>query len=409
MRWAFFEETSPTNASSPQASPTTFDSDFESDPEFGEESPTAERRAERRRLCLIFALSGALATVALAAFGWNGAHNWMAEALSRERGSEFKLLELLPMQTAAPTKQPTPQPSTAAPTSDPTHCQSEVQYDEDEAKTYVQYALAAFCTRQHIELWDCGTACDTAPAVAGRVVYLPPGSSKVQGYVGQVPSKEENRSSSFCIAAFRGSVNSRNWFSDLKFWENSWPPAEWTHDAVHKCANCEVHAGYAGAYAELREELLKAYHSLDCEELAFTGHSLGAAVATVAAMDARMHGRTVRKVYTFGSPLVGNEAFANMFNKLAKDDCVDPPSWRIVHHDDPVPHLEGPFENFHHVDREVFYIKDSGNEDVVCREGMEDPKCSAGVPKLMLLSDDHVTYLGQSFRLKDLPRECQVY
>lgn len=305
---------------------------------------------------------------------------------------------------------PTPAPTTRSPTPQASGAPDvhvtkvhQAKYDEDEAKLYVKYAQAAFCTEQHIERWDCGLACDAAPTLAGSVKFLASGDSQVQGYVARLPDK--NRS--LCLAAFRGSVNSQNWLSDLEFWRKSWPPEAWTRDAVHKCVGCEVHAGFAGAYAELRDEATKAFDSLACDEVAFTGHSLGAAVATIAAMDARLHGRSVRKVYTFGSPLVGNIAFANTFNELARDEGVDPPSWRVVHHHDPVPHLEGPFEHLRHVDREVFYIKGSGDEDIVCKEGREDPKCSAGVPKLLLLSTDHVTYLGLSFRLKNLPEQCK--
>jgi pimeloyl-ACP methyl ester carboxylesterase len=278
---------------------------------------------------------------------------------------------------------------------------NESRYDEEEAKVYLKYAMATFCKRQKIEQWSCGAPCDGAPTLANKVKFLAPGTSNVQGYVAMVPY----RNSSLCLTAFRGSVNPKNWLDDLKFWSSSWPPAEWGGE-VHNCVNCEVHTGFADAYAELRDQVNNAFDTLSCQDFAFVGHSLGAGVATLAAMDARMHGRKVSKVYTFGSPLVGNAAFATTFNQLAEDEGIDPPSWRLVHRNDWVPHLQGPFEGFHHVDREVFYIRGSDGRDIVCREGMEDPRCSASVKRIRLFGSDHGSYLGESMRVQDMPEQC---
>ncbi len=47
----------------------------------------------------------------------------------------------------------------------------------------------------------------------------------------------------------------------------------------------------------------------------FTGHSLGAALATLASNRYHLQGEEVRGVYTYGSPRVGDNVFASEFNK----------------------------------------------------------------------------------------------
>jgi len=64
----------------------------------------------------------------------------------------------------------------------------------------------------------------------------------------------------------------------------------------------------------------------------FTGHSLGAALATLAAYAVG----NVQALYTFGSPRVGDVRFAELFAE------ADIPHYRFVHHDDVVPHVPIP-------------------------------------------------------------------
>lgn len=64
-----------------------------------------------------------------------------------------------------------------------------------------------------------------------------------------------------------------------------------------------------------------------------TGHSLGAALATVAAARLKRSGVQVQGLYTFGSPRVGNAVFAN---------TVPTPCFRFVNNTDLVTHLPAP-------------------------------------------------------------------
>ncbi|MGA3302330.1 MAG: lipase family protein [Methylovirgula sp.] len=80
--------------------------------------------------------------------------------------------------------------------------------------------------------------------------------------------------------------------------------------------------------------------------IGITGHSLGAALATLyAAENALVHRVPIQSLYTFASPRVGDIDFANTFNRLGLE------SWRVVNKPDWVPNL--PLIGFYkHVDTE---------------------------------------------------------
>jgi Lipase (class 3) len=86
---------------------------------------------------------------------------------------------------------------------------------------------------------------------------------------------------------------------------------------------------------------------LSTKSIEVTGHSLGAALATLYVAE---NNRTVAApslICTFGSPRVGDSVFATKFGELGV------PSWRIVNDLDPVPKV--PFLGFWHVETEYLY------------------------------------------------------
>jgi len=117
----------------------------------------------------------------------------------------------------------------------------------------------------------------------------------------------------FTVLAFRGSNELRNWLTNLKT-----IPRTWEHGGV-------VHAGFRSALRTLWGDLEPVLRDA-CEPLFCTGHSLGAALATLAAAL-----RPPRAVYTFGSPRVGDQSFVE---RLAATRIH-----RVVHHADLVPSL----------------------------------------------------------------------
>ena len=94
--------------------------------------------------------------------------------------------------------------------------------------------------------------------------------------------------------------------------------------------------------------------------LYITGHSLGAALATLAAAKLAEAHQPVWGVYTFGSPRVGDPAFAKSYNAALK-----PITMRVGNNNDLVTRIPTRGMEFSHVGR-YFYLKESG-------ECVEDP------------------------------------
>ncbi|MBI5619155.1 MAG: lipase family protein [Gammaproteobacteria bacterium] len=95
---------------------------------------------------------------------------------------------------------------------------------------------------------------------------------------------------------FRGTEASKpeDLLADLMTAQTPWP------------GGGNVHRGFATAYGRVRDRLLAALAATGAREISFTGHSLGAALATLAAVERGAGSRLV----TFGSPRIGDTAFA---------------------------------------------------------------------------------------------------
>merc|ERR1712146_444070 len=105
-----------------------------------------------------------------------------------------------------------------------------------------------------------------------------------------------------------------------------------------------------------------------------TGHSLGAAVALIAAYSLHFDlGFEVGGAYTYGSPRVGNQQLTSFIG--GKSAPAGFPTWRITHGRDPVPHLPPRWVGFEHVSTEVFLPFDNRSH-VVCDGSGEDKNCS---------------------------------
>lgn len=163
-------------------------------------------------------------------------------------------------------------------------------------------------------------------------------------------------SNRYSILAFRGTSTSVDWVHDFKAQQMAFSP-------IKNAGN--THKGFTDIYLALREQIFQLLSLLqpDCP-LFITGHSLGGALATLAAIDIATNSAfTTPIIYTFGAPRVGNPAFVKTYNATV------PTHWRIQNKFDIVPHLPTLVYHSPHTDETYFYLHVKGEVQRSFRNG----------------------------------------
>lgn len=274
-------------------------------------------------------------------------------------------------------------------------------YNKTKALMYARFSEAALCTDDVIKAWSCGDACSRTPIQNGSQVVLGPTEVyRLRGYVVHIPGEGGTGATGECVVAFTGTsfYELPNLMADAKFWLRAWP--EWKVDEESSacnssawCPGCQVMHGFASGYSELRTQLVSAVET--CSSVVLVGHSLGAGLAALAAMELRAcHDVDVAEVWTFGMPRVGNADFVEAFIDVARRAEADPPIWRVVQGTDIIPRLPLFHLGFRHLPVEVFY-NDSENASTfeVCPM-LEDPECMFLYSPAQCSMTDHHNYLG---------------
>lgn len=110
------------------------------------------------------------------------------------------------------------------------------------------------------------------------------------------------------IITFRGTDSKINWLSNFCFAKKTIPYG-------NSESNIRVHCGFLENYKSIRSNIHKLIPDDSCK-IIVTGHSMGAALAVLCAVDLQynfIHHDI--EVYLFGCPRVGNAAFAKSYNK----------------------------------------------------------------------------------------------
>ena len=135
---------------------------------------------------------------------------------------------------------------------------------------------------------------------------------------------------------------------------------------------CQIHDGFQQAWGEIStnvEGVVAFAKSLyPSFRVVATGHSLGGAIATIAAASLRQSGLAV-DLYTFGSPRVGNAAFADFVTNQTGAE------FRVTHVNDLVPRLPPLILDYRHTSPE-YWLSD-GNATTVTY-GVNDIKICVG-------------------------------
>lgn len=211
--------------------------------------------------------------------------------------------------------------------------------------------------------------------------------TNIKGFVALDPVK------SLVVVAFAGSgATVRNWLADFAFIQVPY--------GLSGCDSCWIHSGFSTGWSERRAVVLEAVTSAlatnPSYSLVITGHSIGAAIATLAAAELRSMNHSV-DTYTFGSPRVGNSAFATFVTNQAPGLGQN---YRMTHFNDPVPQIPPIWVGYEHTSPE-YWLSDGTDTtdlylptDVVVCEGIGNTDCNAGKGLIPIDGTSHSHYLG---------------
>ncbi|KHN94150.1 triacylglycerol lipase FGL2 [Metarhizium album ARSEF 1941] len=206
------------------------------------------------------------------------------------------------------------------------------------------------------------------------------------------------------IVAFRGTYSVANTIVDLGTIPQEYVPYpapdddddDFQENYRRRCDNCTVHMGFLHSWRMARgtvvpqlKALRKKYPSY---RMHLAGHSLGGAVACLAALELKLSlGWDNLVVTTFGEPRVGNHQLAHYIDKAFHLDGAASSEHRtyrrVTHNNDPVPLL--PLEEWGYKPHggEIYISKQElqpTERDIRTCVGDSDPDCSAGAEASLL-------------------------
>ncbi|PCH06628.1 Lipase, class 3 [Penicillium occitanis (nom. inval.)] len=227
----------------------------------------------------------------------------------------------------------------------------------DNLDLFAQYSAAAYCSA-NLETTGTALACNVGNCPAGADESSSSSFGDATGYVAVDESNE------YIILSFRGSSNLENWIANLDI------PLI---DVSSICSGCTVHEGFWDTWetvaSDVTSQIESALSTYPNYTLVATGHSLGGALAAIAATVFRASGYTVQ-LYNYGQPRIGNLALADFITSETSGT-----NYRVTHSDDIVPKLPPELLGYHHFSPE-YWITSNDNvtltdSDVVEIQGVD--------------------------------------
>ncbi|KAJ7708690.1 alpha/beta-hydrolase [Mycena rosella] len=231
-----------------------------------------------------------------------------------------------------------------------------------------QFARIAYCSSQSITTWTCGEPCKALP----NVTFLQSGGD--QGLIPLYFVAHDADDQSIVVA--HEGTDSKNILSILNDAKFGLVDLNVTRFPDTAGKGIKVHSGFQETFERTADGLLagvmKGLADTGAKKVVVTGHSLGAAVAT-------MTGALIKKsvdpsvevtVTGFGLPRGGNQAWADF---LDSDVGVT----FMSNQNDPVPSVPPRFTGFQHSSGEIHITDDTQKNFVAC-PGQDNENCATG-------------------------------
>ncbi|KAI6039317.1 Alpha/Beta hydrolase protein [Pisolithus marmoratus] len=213
---------------------------------------------------------------------------------------------------------------------------------------YTEFARAAYCSPSIVDGWKCGQACEAVPDF--QVSLTGGDGSDIQYYyVGYWPSE------STVVVAHEGTdpFQLESVLTDVNISLGSLDPSLFPGVG----SNVQVHSGFANEHALTAPTILAEVNKLltqySAASVTLIGHSLGGALAELDCLFLALNlpSNISIKGVTYGTPRVGNPAWASLF------DSMIPDFQRINNEKDPIPIVPGISLGFSHVHGEVHIVE----------------------------------------------------
>ncbi|KAF9262380.1 alpha/beta-hydrolase [Marasmius fiardii PR-910] len=210
--------------------------------------------------------------------------------------------------------------------------------------------------------------------------------SDIQGYVARDDDRKE------IIVALRGSTSILHVVLDSQVLL-----VPFLSLGVDAPAKVRVHSGFLTAWNSVAIQIaavLKLELSRHRDyDLVTTGHSLGGALSTLAAVALKQtyDNKVQVRNFTYGAPRIGNRHFAEFVNHLLGTDA-----YRVVHGHDGVPTMIPTPLGYYHHGVEYWQTSNEITNETTLQCSLtdgEDPHCSASIPSEGI-NKDHTEYFG---------------
>ncbi|KAJ3733933.1 alpha/beta-hydrolase [Lentinula guzmanii] len=234
------------------------------------------------------------------------------------------------------------------------------------------FTRAIYCGESNVTKWDCEPCRALGPDI--HVIKWGGDNAAVPNYI-----VAHDNSTNTIVVAHRG-TNTKNFLSiltDLEIKHVDLDKSIFKHpDGV------TVHVGFQDTFKHtssiILTEVKKALIEYQSHSVLITGHSQGAAIATLGAvmLHEQLDSSIKKSVVVFGLPRMGNEHWANYV-----DSTIGSEFHRVTDRKDPVVDLPPHLLNFFHPSGEIHIeeVDENGQATKVAAcPGQENKHCSAG-------------------------------
>ncbi|KAF0547200.1 alpha/beta-hydrolase [Gigaspora margarita] len=260
-------------------------------------------------------------------------------------------------------------------------------------KRFITYCGSSYCPNSGN--WTCGFYCDKIPdtTVIKTITTEPAKLVKIFGENATAYAMiTRNSKYKEIVVTFRGTINFGNAIKDIEATQCPYGFESTTIPTHFQLGGSLVHFGFYTAFLtfqhQLRDVITESIKQYPDYNLVVTGHSLGGALASFAALDLKQSVEGANPcLYTYGEPRIGNSVFASFMDKTL--DTMK----RVVNQADVVPQVP-PKVNYKHHEGEIWIANTIANEAVKC-SGNENKFCSSSIPlEYWNAIDHHGPYWG---------------